>query len=84
VAGEGFVGVNFGGPFQWPDDTGTVEALRVEVFMMTFVQGVKYGLFPPVAFRQWGHARRVRSRRLCALSVRGRSSAPMPSKASLA
>jgi hypothetical protein len=52
--------------------------------LMTFVQGVKYGLFPPVAFRQWGHARRVRSQRLCALSVRGRSSAPMPSKASLA
>jgi hypothetical protein len=52
--------------------------------LMTFVQGVEYGLFPPVAFRQWGHARRVRSQRLCALSVRGRSSAPMPSKASLA
>jgi hypothetical protein len=32
VAGEGFVGVNFGGPFQWPDDTGAVEALRVEGF----------------------------------------------------
>jgi hypothetical protein len=39
--------------------------------LMTFVQGVKYGLFPPVAFRQWGHARRVRSQRLCAFVCEG-------------
>jgi hypothetical protein len=69
VAGEGFVGLNFGGPLQWPDDSGTVEALRVEVFYDDVrAGGVVWAGSRALRDRQWGQSRRSSSRRLCSSS----------------